>query len=188
MSNNIKFVFSEDVLRIVNNRQLTQREKVGHLDCLIRQGWDQSNVEKLEKLLKWATGKPAPRFVGAFDPDTRVFRLHFPKDVYFNGGGMIYHNMILQFFAKMNWPYISYQGATFWVGYFPHFEKVEVAEEAAKPVENKPVTQQVQEAPKPEEQVKAPKKEVKPKAVRNIKRKPKTEQYTINPDEMDADE
>ena len=183
-----KFIWNQRVLSIVNNGLLTQREKTGHLNSLI--SWDNNNGAHLDQLLHWITGiKNIPPYMGAFDTVSRVFRLSFAPKVYFEGGGKEFHALLLGAMTDRHWPYISYHGAGYWVGYFPHFEKIEVPEEAAKPVvENKPVVEQVQEEPKPEETVKAPKAKAAPKSVRNMARKKKTEVYTINPDEMDADE
>lgn len=179
----IKINFSESVAHIMNDRRMTSRERVGHLENLCGKGsWEAPNIEKLEALLKWATGKNPPPFVGKFDMNTRVFVLSFDPKIYFNEGGMIYHNEVLVFMNRMKWPYISYPGANFWVGYFPHFKRVE------EPVVTNPATPVVvQEEQKPQEQVKAPKTKAAPKAVRNIKRKPRPK-YTEVPEEMNADE
>lgn len=176
-----KFVWNQRVLSIMNNGSMNQQEKTGHMNSLI--SWDNNNGAHLDHLLHWVTGvKFIPPYVGAFDTVSRCFRLSFAPKVYFEGGGKEFHALLLGAMTARNWPYISYARAGYWVGYFPHFERVEVAEEATKPVI------QVQEEIKAEETVKAPKAKAAPKSVRNIKRKAKTEQYTIVPEEMDADE
>lgn len=141
---------NEEVARIINDNRLTKQEKVGHMRMLCNNGTPES-LATLEQLLVWLTGERPPRFWGKFDPNTRVFQISFEPAVYFEGGGRQYHNKILQRMNQLGWPFISFQGADFWIGHFPYPEghpmnpkpevkqtKVEEKKEDKKPKERKP--------------------------------------------------
>lgn len=186
-----------EVMDIMNNRQMTDQEKTGHIRQLIRSE-KEDDITKLEILLHWLTGVRPPRFWGKFDQNTRVFQLSFEPDVYFDQGGKQYMTLVVQRMMHHKFPIISFPRADHWVGHFPFVveEKQTIVRKAEKPSEKvKEISENEYEAPvtkieepkQPEMQVKVEPKVEQPKKVVRKKANERKPVKPIKVEETDED-
>lgn len=175
--------FNSEITSILWDREMSNQEKVGHIvSCckFMRQGdMEVGEALKLVNLLFWATGVALPRALQiSWDKENRVAKLSFEKRDYFDFGNEYFRKLrdakeVETNGVKFGRRHIclSAERNPFWLVHI--VGRVEVAQ-----IEVEKVTEQA-ETPKEE-----PKKEMKPKAVRNVKRKAK-EVFTEVPLEDD---